>query len=379
MKIIPVFLPQFHRIPENDEWWGDGFTEWTNVKSAKPLFKSHYQPRVPLDKIYYDLSEIETLKIQCESAKKYGIFGFCFYHYWFNGKLLLEKPLEMLRENDDIDINYCISWANHNWENTWTASPGAEKTLIAHDFDDENDWIQHFNYFLNFFKDPRYIKEDNKPLLVILAPNIIGKLNKMLSLWNGMAIQAGFSGMKFISQSAMSQHSNNWDRSLFDYVIEFQPGYTNLRKNGWQKFLLISGLLNHTTKIKKYLGIKRRLAVPKNSLTFFDYDETWRKILSIKPSALNAIPAAFVDWDNTPRKGVRGSVCLGATPDKFYLYLKKLLHKTHTEYKQDKIFVFAWNEWGEGGYLEPDERYGYGYLRAIKNALQDHYSERSAI
>lgn len=367
MKVIPVYLPQFHQIPENDEWWGEGFTEWTNVKKAQPLFDGHYQPRVPLNNFYYDLSEIETLRWQCQIAQEHGIYGFCFYHYWFNGKLLLEKPMEMLLKNPDIDIKYCISWANHNWENTWCAAPGKETVLIWHDFDDEADWVKHFNYLLKFFKDPRYITEDNKPLLIIYIPNIIKKLKKMLALWNDLAVKAGFNGLKFAFQSAMSHHATGWDRSIFDYAIEFQPGFANAKSS---KFLP-SWAMNYTHRIKKFLGINKRLFTMDNLKTF-EYDVIWEKILNTPPSSSNAIPSAFVDWDNTPRKVGRGSVCTGASPEKFKEYFKRLLIKTGEEYKQDKIFVFAWNEWAEGGYLEPDNRFGLGYLQAIRDALNDY-------
>ena len=151
MKIIPVYLPQYHTIPENDKWWGKGFTEWTNLKAAKPLFEGHYQPRVPLNNNYYDLSDVETLKWQCRIAREHGIYGFAMYHYWFNGHLLLEKSMEMLLAHPEIDINYCISWANHDWTDGWKAKPGKAKTLITHDFNDEHDWIDHFNYMLPFF------------------------------------------------------------------------------------------------------------------------------------------------------------------------------------------------------------------------------------
>ena len=227
IKVIPVYLPQFHQIPENDEWWGTGFTEWTNVKKAQPLFEGHYQPRVPLNDHYYDLSRVETLRWQSRIAKEHGIYGFCFYHYWFNNKLLLEKPMEILLENKDIDINFCISWANHNWDNSWTATAGREKTLISHDFDNEEDWIAHFKYLSKFFKDPRYIVEDNKPLIIIYIPNIIRKLSKLIKCWNELALKSGFDGLTFIFQSAMSHHTPGWDRDLFDYSIEFQPGYAN--------------------------------------------------------------------------------------------------------------------------------------------------------
>ncbi|MGE4287769.1 MAG: glycoside hydrolase family 99-like domain-containing protein [Salinivirgaceae bacterium] len=367
MKVIPVYLPQFHRIPENDTWWGEGFTEWVNVKKAKPLFEGHYQPRIPLDENYYDLTDIEALKWQCKLAKEHGIYGFCFYHYWFNGKLLLEKPMELLLAHPELDIRYCVSWANHNWDDGWKASAGNETTLISHDFDDEEDWVLHFNYLLQFFKDPRYISEDNKPLFIIYIPNIIGKLNKMLALWDQMAKDAGFKGLKFAFQSAMSYHSKGWDRSKFDYAIEFQPGFINNKKS----WLYRLNFMKYSKHIKAMFGIKKRMVRNNKGVTFQDYDDTWNRILSSKPSATNAIPSAFVDWDNTPRKLDRGNVYLGASPEKFKTYFKALVQKTREEYKQDKIFVFAWNEWAEGGYLEPDEKFGTGYLRAIKDILEE--------
>lgn len=363
IKVIPVYLPQFHQIPENDEWWGTGFTEWTNVKKAKPLFEGHYQPRVPLNDFYYDLSDVESLRWQSEIAREHGIYGFCFYHYWFNKKLLLEKPMEMLLENKNIDIRFCISWANHNWENSWTASAGRETTLISHDFDNEDDWVAHFEYLVKFFKDPRYIVEDNKPLIVIYIPNIIRKLNKLINCWNELAVQSGFDGLTFVFQSAMSHYSSGWDRHLFDNSIEFQPGYANHTPS-----IYPSRLMNYSGRVKKFFGIKRRI-LAQQKLRTFDYDETWKKVLDARPSAPNAIPSAFVDWDNTPRKMERGSVCIGANPDKFEAYFEKLVYKTIHEYKQDKVFVFAWNEWAEGGYLEPDKKFGYGYLKAIKNVV----------
>jgi hypothetical protein len=187
----------------------------------------------------------------------------------------------------------------------------------------------------------------------------------MLALWDSMAKKEGFDGLKFAFQSAMSYRSKGWDRSLFDYGIQFQPGFVNYKKSTFGSL----NLMKYTHWLKKKLGIKRRLLQGKKGVSISDYDATWEKILSIKPSERNALPSAFVDWDNTPRKQERGSVYLGAHPDKFKQYFKRLIVKTREEYQQDKIFIFAWNEWAEGGYLEPDEKFGYAYLQAIKEAL----------
>lgn len=369
MKIIPLYLPQFHQIPENDEWWGKGFTEWTNMKKAKPLFDGHYQPRVPLDNNYYDLSDVESLRWQCKIAKEHGIYGFCFYHYWFNGHKLLEKPMELLLANPDIDIKYCISWANENWTNGWVSKD--TKILMGHDFDDENDWVEHFNYMLKFFIDPRYIIEENKPLLTIYVPHHIRKLTKMLKVWEQMAVDNGFDGMKFIYQHVNSHLDSTMDKSLFDYGIQFQPQYSELTKANKSTQLLKIWAPKISSFLQQRLGIHIKLFNRQDKVTLKSYDETWENILSLKPNRAGDLPCAFVDWDNTPRREERGDVFIGATPEKFKKYFKQLINKAKNEYDTDKIFVFAWNEWAEGGYLEPDEKYGYGYLNAIKESLAE--------
>lgn len=374
MKVIPVYLPQFHTIPENDKWWGKGFTEWVNVKGAKPLFEGHNQPRVPLNDNYYDLSDVETLKWQCKIAREHGIYGFCMYHYWFNGHLLLEKPMEMLLAHPEIDIKYCISWANHDWTDAWKASDRAPRVLIAHNFDDEKDWVNHFNYMLPFFKDPRYMRENNKPIMVIYVPNLIRKLKMMLDLWTQMAKEAGLNGLTYIYQSASSSFDDSWDHTLFDYGVEMNPGYVNMYFSNKKNQGIFPKLMKYSREIKRILHIRRSLLPQKRTIevTKADYDETWNKILQLRPAhdTLKMIPCAFTDWDNTPRHKERGYVYQGVTLDKFKKYFTKLVDNTRNYYKTDMIFVFAWNEWAEGGYLEPDKKYGWGFLEAIKEVLE---------
>ena len=374
MKIIPLYLPQFHTIPENDEWWGKGFTEWVNVREAKPLFEGHNQPRVPLNNNYYDLSDIETLKWQCRIAKEYGIYGFCMYHYWFNGHLLLEKPMEMLLAHPEIDIKYCVSWANHDWTDAWKASNRQPKVLIAHNFDDEKDWVDHFNYLLPFFKDPRYMTENNKPLMVIYIPNIIRKLKKMLDVWSQMARDNGFDGLTFIYQSAASSFDNSWDHSLFDYGVEMNPGYVGLA-NRQKNSSFFPKLMKYSHEIKRFLHIRRSL-LPQKKITEVskaDYDYTWQRILELRPlsNSPKMIPCAFTDWDNTPRHKERGYLYQGVSPEKFKNYFKQLVENTKKYYDTDMIFVFAWNEWAEGGYLEPDSKNGFAFLEAIRDTLNE--------
>lgn len=375
MKVIPLYLPQFHAIPENDEWWGKGFTEWANVKGAKPLFDGHNQPRIPLNHNYYDLSELETLKWQCRIAKEHGIYGFCMYHYWFNGHLLLEKPMEMLLNHPEIDIKYCISWANHDWTDAWRASDRAPHVLIAHDFDDEQDWADHFNYLLPFFKDPRYMKEGNKPLMVIYVPHLIRKLPKMLSLWTKMANEAGFDGLTYIYQSAASSFDNSWDHTLFDYGVEMNPGYANTMFQARRNMGFFPRLMKYSRVIKKAFGIKRSLvpiSKPKEAGRM-DYDSIWQNILRLRPTSPRPkmIPCAFTDWDNTPRHRECGYLCDGVSVEKFRKYFGQLVENAKKYYPSDMMFVFAWNEWAEGGYLEPDEKNGFGFLEAIKETIDE--------
>lgn len=369
MKIITFYLPQFHEIPENNEWWGKGFTEWVNVKKAQPLYEGHEQPRVPLNENYYNLLDPNVQVWQAKIAKEYGVYGFCYYHYWFNGKLLLEKPMENMLKNRDIDIPFCVCWANEPWTRAWV---GETKVLIPQLYGEKREWKEHFDYLLPFFKDSRYICDDGKPLVVIYRPEVIECLNEMLDYWNELAIQEGFEGLTYAYQNIDFDLKADKDDSRFKYNIEFQPLYArhDMFKN------------NH-----KYIkALRRKVAafVEKNfgfdlmryGVGFFNksnqisYDEAWNKILARKPETEKNVPGAFVGWDNTPRKGERGEIFVGDTPEKFEKYLTQQIIRAKNIYSKDMIFMYAWNEWAEGGYLEPDTRSGYKNLEAIKNALK---------
>ena len=369
MKIITFYLPQFHEIPENNEWWGKGFTEWVNVKKAQPLYEGHEQPRVPLNENYYNLLDPNVQVWQAKIAKEYGVYGFCYYHYWFNGKLLLEKPMENMLKNRDIDIPFCVCWANEPWTRAWV---GETKVLIPQLYGEKREWKEHFDYLLPFFKDSRYICDDGKPLVVIYRPEVIECLNEMLDYWNELAIQEGFEGLTYAYQNIDFDLKADKDDSRFKYNIEFQPLYArhDMFKN------------NH-----KYIkALRRKVAafVEKNfgfdlmryGVGFFNksnqisYDEAWNKILTRKPETEKNVPGAFVGWDNTPRKGERGEIFVGDTPEKFEKYLTQQIIRAKNIYNKDMIFMYAWNEWAEGGYLEPDTRSGFRNLEVIKNALK---------
>lgn len=371
MKIIAFYLPQFHTFPENDKWWGKGFTEWTNTKKTIPLFKKHNQPREPLNDNYYDLLDEKAMIWQSKIAKKYGIYGFCYYHYWFkNGKKLMEKPLEKMLKNKKININFCLSWANEPWTRRWD---GLEKeVLMPQEYGGKEEWKQHFDYLCDFFDDDRYIKEDNKPIFIIYRPELIPKLKEMLFYWNNLAKNKGFDGIKFVYQFPKLYYIQSKDRKLFSNGIKFEPifsdnsiEYSMLTKNQKIKYLL---------KNKDYLlekiNLKINKCIHKKYPNVFNYDRIWKNILNSN-IVDDFYPGAFVDWDNSARRGYDANIYHGATPDKFKKYMKKLIKKAKEEYKKDIIFINAWNEWAEGAYLEPDKKNGYKYLETIKEVLDE--------
>jgi len=348
MKIIAFYLPQFHTIPENNAWWGEGFTEWTNTKNAIPLFKSHYQPREPLNDNYYNLLDSSTMEDQAKLATSYGIYGFCYYHYWFNGKKLLEKPVEQMLFNPKIDIPFCLSWANEPWTRAWDGN--LKETLMPQTYGSHDEWKEHFDYLKIYFSDPRYIKIDNQPVFLIYSTSSIPNVNEMIQLWDSLAKEIGFDGIYLI------ETLNGYQKRSYVHnanaLVEFEPMYT---------------LTHHyPTIFKVWHKLKQKLFLDKRS-----YDRVWRRILSrkMKQSSKPIIPGAFVDWDNSARKKSRALVLHGATPDTFSLYLSKQIERAVTLFKSEFLFINAWNEWAEGTYLEPDKKHGYKYLEALQNAL----------
>lgn len=370
MKYIAFYLPQFHEIPENNEMWGKGFTEWTNVKKATPLFDGHYQPVEPLNQNYYDLTDPSVMKWQIDIAKKYGIYGFCFYHYWYNGHIIMNKPIEMLLNDKSLDFPFCICWANHEWSNAWKTSKKKE-VYFSQDYSDKGEWRNHYEYLLPYLKDVRYIRIDDKPLVVIYDAEI-PQMKEMLKCWNDWSMQDGIkNGLTFAYENVMPDISPNFDDSPFDFDIEYQPQYyrvLSVQKEHYNSF---------ADKAKRFIENKMKLSVPewfkelfrKDVLTRYSYDDAWKWILNMKPVSPKSVPGAFVNVDTTPRRQERGVISIGMTPEKLEKYLIQLVEKTKNEYKRDMIFVFAWNEWAEGAYMEPDERWKYGVLEAFKNSL----------
>jgi len=362
VNIIAFYLPQFHEIRENDEWWGKGFTEWVNVKAAKPQFAEHMQPEIPYNHNYYNLLDEEVQINQAELAKKYGIGGFCYYHYWFDGKLLLEKPMENMLRNKKIDIPFCICWANETWARTWD---GKEKNVLIKQNYQENkkSWKRHFEYLLPFFQDKRYIRHEGKPMILIYKPQLMQKCREMLQYWNKLAIDFDLQGL-FVGYQHHSAYDFDMDVLGFDFGVEFEPFYTvrELRKEAEYAEKKVDFILKYPKKIFKKL--RKKIA---NQPLIYDYDKIWQKILQRKPERNNLMPGAFPSWDNTPRRGNNSTVFFEATPEKFAKYFALQVKHAENVYHADYLFINAWNEWGEGAHLEPDEYNGFGYLEALKN------------
>ena len=303
MKVMCMYLPQFHTFPENDEWWGKGYTEWTAVKRAKPLFKGHVQPKVPINGQYYDLVNegVEILRWQAKLAKQYGIYGFSIYQYWFNGKQLMERPMEILLANKDIDINYCICWANESFTRTWYGL--SEQILMKQDYGKEEDWCKHFNYLLKFFKDERYIKIDNKPLLQIYRSFDIDCLGEMLDCFSRLAKENGFDGVYIVSGKTAGIMDERTE--LIDGYYYFEPGYT--LKHDFSKISEFK--YNASVAFNSFMN---RFRKNKRLERYISGDDILKGIVS-RDYMENEFPGIMPDWDNTPRRDYKGLVYKGTS------------------------------------------------------------------
>ncbi|ELI4563254.1 glycoside hydrolase family 99-like domain-containing protein, partial [Escherichia coli] len=353
MKVIAFYLPQYHVIPENDKWWGEGFTEWTNVKRAVPLFSGHNQPRIPLNNNYYNLLDKKTLIWQAGLANQYKIGAMCFYHYWFLGKQLLEKPAEILLENKEINMPFLFSWANEPWTRAWDGSH--RNVLMPQSYGTEADWEKHFNYLKPFFEDERYLKHDGKPIFIIYRTANFALCNEWISCWRELSKNTSFKDIHFVS--SYTSFENDPRKLDFDAHLYFEPMCTVGHNLGY-----------FNKKIKKINARLKRVINQKFGTTYVEntlqYDYLWEKILKKKINKTQ-YPGAFVDWDNSARKKSRALVIHGGSPKKFGLYLDKL-YKRSIENNCPFLFINAWNEWAEGTYLEPDEKNKYSYLEELK-------------
>ncbi len=351
-RLIAFYLPQFHPIPENDEWWGKGFTEWTNVAKAKPLFRGHYQPHVPADLGFYDLRVAETRAEQADMARAYDIEAFCYYHYWFGGKQLLERPFNEVLRSGEPEFPFCLCWANQTWTGIWHGSP--DKVLIEQTYPGEDDHRAHFNELLPAFLDRRYVTVDGKPLFLIYRPNEIPDVRRTMDFWRSMAVKAGLKGLHFI---AVLHHKNTWipEHYGFDACVR---SYLSPRKERW---------ISWRHPVRKLLRV---FQLKNGRPTVYSYEKTLMEVFPNKTSNVEDYPCLLPNWDNTPRSGAEGVVLHNSTPELFRLQVKKALELTEGMPIEHRIiFVKSWNEWAEGNHIEPDMRFGKGYLEVLREEM----------
>jgi hypothetical protein len=351
-RLIAFYLPQFHPIPENDEWWGRGFTEWTNTAKAKPMFKGHYQPHVPADLGFYDLRVPEIRAAQAQMAKEYGIEAFCYYHYWFAGKRLLQRPFTEVLQSGEPDFPFCLCWANQTWTGIWHGCP--DRVLIEQAYPGDEDHRAHFDALLPAFADRRYVTVDGKPLFLIYRWDEVPNIREVTDFWRTLAVKSGLKGLHIV---AVLHHKNTWvpEQYGFDACIRSYLRPRDERRISWL----------HPVKklIRFYQQNNGRPLV-------YSYEKELLEVFPNKVPDVEDYPCLMPNWDNTPRSGAGGVVLHGSTPELFRIQVRKSLELTEGVPREHRIiFVKSWNEWAEGNHLEPDIRFGKRYLEVLREEI----------
>lgn len=346
-RLIASYLPQFHPIPENNAWWGEGFTEWTNVGKAERLFKNHYQPRVPADLGYYDLRLKEVHVAQSEMALQHGVESFCYWHYWFgNGKRILEMPFNRHLNDKDIKIGFCLAWANETWSGIWH---GAENRILVEQlYPGKEDYINHFNCILPALKDERYTRINGKPVFMVYKPDLIPDTGLFIETFNHMAKQHGLEGFYFIAQTVKVEDLDRLTALGYDAA-------NVVRMYDFERMT--------QSKIKR--GIKQRLF---KQLRVYEYADAIKYMDGIEDELPKCIPTIVPNWDHSPRSGSRAFILHDSTPELFKIHAEKVINRVQS--KENKVvFIKSWNEWGECNYMEPDMKFGRRYLDELLKAV----------
>jgi len=347
-RIIAFYLPQYHPIPENDEWWGKGFTEWTNAAKAKPLFQNHYQPHIPADLSYYDLRVPETRIAQADLARQYGIEAFCYYHYWFAGQRLIERPFNEVLETGQPDFPFCLCWANATWSGIWHGNPG--RILVEQTYPGVEDYKAHFSELLKAFLDKRYVRVDGKPLFIVYKPKDLPDTRFFVQLFRQMAEKEGLPGIYLVGVS----HTDDWDPKVNDFdavVVQRLPGLTG--KVSW-----------------RHPFLKLRNKIEGSRLTIYEYKDLVTSFVPPSTKQIDYLPCLIPSWDNTPRSGMNGLVMQGSTPELFRQSVHQALNNVLDKPADHRlVFLKSWNEWAEGNHMEPDLRFGHGYLEVLRSEL----------
>lgn len=356
-KVVAFYLPQFFPNEFNNKWYGKGYTEWTNVGKAKPLFRGHYQPHVPADLGYYDLRVPEVAEQQAELAKEADVFGFAYWHYWWDGRMLLNEPGERMLKFGKPDFPFMFAWANENWyKKTWSKDKKDDKLIMEQTYPGEADNKAHFDYCLPFFKDKRYITFNGRPVFLIYRPMVFVEVSSFMSQWNKLIKEAGVAdGFYFVAMAYCNDETDKLKEMGFDCV---SPQHNLRTPMGWSTTVGHIRALWQEFKGKQ-LGVLR-------SLNYDDYPKTiWNQEID---SREDVAPQIIPCWDNTPRAGRRGLVYKNATPENFEKAASVLMRGI--KQKNNKlVFLKSWNEWAEGNYIEPDLKYGHGFIESLNRAI----------
>jgi lipopolysaccharide biosynthesis protein len=356
-RVIALYLPQYHPIPENDIWWGKGFTEWTNVGKAKPLFKGHYQPRVPADLGYYDLRVPETRITQADMAREYGVEGFCYWHYWFgNGKRLIERPFNEVVASGEPDFPFCLAWANETWKG-FDHGLKNRNILIEQLYPGVEDYKAHFEAILPALKDKRYITVEGKPLFMIYKPLASKELQVFMTAWRKLAIENGLQGIYFVG------HHNDLKNSFEEIRNSGVDAVNTTRLNNY--------IINHRTIYDKIIARIKKLILGTATAYAYSYKKMSKYFL-IEDEDKNerVYPSIIPGWDHTARSGREGMVMINSTPEYFEAHVKEAVELVQQKEQDHRIiFIKSWNEWAEGNYMEPDLKWGKKYLEALKRQL----------
>ena len=380
VRIIALYLPQFHPIPENDLWWGPGFTEWINVVRAKPLFRGRRQPRIPADLGFYDLRLPETREQQARLAREAGIEGFCYYHYWFGGgKQLLERPFNEVVASGKPDFPFCICWANHTWSNkTWRRTSALQRDglMVEQTYPGREDDTAHFLSLLDAFRDRRYMTVDGKLLFTIYDPLGFPHVGDFIELWQRLAAEHGLPGFYFVGMTP----------STLSFKItpdgKRQPAMPNLRSSAeiYNHVLSLGfdavnsfgkrrGEMLYEGKVKNIAkAVMRRMGLPAGSQCY-DYERTVTNFFAPEDAWENVFPTILPQWDRSPRVASADGVYVNVTPEKFGRHIRRAMDIVSRKEDEHRIiYLKSWNEWGEGNYVEPDEEFGHGLLDALRDA-----------
>lgn len=380
-RVIAYYLPQFHPIPENDKYWGKGFTEWTNVAKARPLFRGHYQPRIPADLGFYDLRLPMVREQQAELAREAGVEGFCYWHYWLGGgRMLLERPFEEVLASGKPDFPFCLCWANHSWTTkTWEKDSSKKRdTMIAEQrYPGEDDDVAHFNYCLPAFQDHRYITVEGKPVFGIYEPFHHPQARRFMELWRRLAVKNGLKGIYFYAIT----RSSNFNRFMPDGTIgrvvpdlrSSAEDYRTMLAQGYDALNSYGQVRAEMAYYNKYVNlglIALRKYLPFIPATRFNYPRLVKNYFAPEDKWENIFPTILPQWDRSPRTGKNEGIYINATPQHFEQHLRDALQLVkHKDMDHRILFLRSWNEWAEGNYVEPDLRYGHGFLEAIKNVV----------